>query len=748
MSTSFSCPQCKKLLTTANPLPAGTRIKCPQCATVFAPSGSAAAVAAVPRPPAPPTSPPASSAPSAAAGSTGVLRPSKSLDAASKSASKGVAVLRAGVQKAKSRPMLAAGVAAGVAAAFLFLCTGGIGALYLVFRSKPAQPAPMTSVTQGEETPPAPEPPPKKKRKKYTSDSPTRMAPETLQKVKRSTVYIRVVDGNGEGGTGSGFFAYETGIVLTNAHVVGMMEADSKPPRRIDVILNSGEKDERNLTGEVVAVDSQTDVAVIRLSTKDNLPQPLEVISAEELVETQPVYICGFPFGERIGKNITVSPSQVSSLRKSATGDLTQVQVNGGMNPGNSGGPVVDTDGDVVGVAVAGIRGSSINFAIPGDSVEIVLNGQIKNFQLGTPSRRGSNVVVPVTITTSDPLKRIRRVAVDWWEGKQGRERPSSHQPPAAEAGDSEHRTLSLKYDSGVARGELVLPATASGTFWIQPAYAGDGYHHWMTANPYMPDLVDAKPATLAIKQPTQPVKSRLSSRSRFRLRNDDGQEHSVIRRISGRLTEASQPGNPQGNVDCRIKIRDLEMVTSRDSRGEEPDDRLGMIRPALDRINLTLVFDVRGNLVRRTGEFAGVPVQNRREAERFCGEILNTLDCVTVPPPPNPSLQPGNGWRTNKAVPIDTMRGVPMGQLDLTYTYRGTRLRNGNEEAVVAFKGPLINTRGMTGSATGHAAFDLKKGQFVQVKADVEITMSVLAGGQIVKAIGNTEVYLDRDPE
>jgi S1-C subfamily serine protease len=661
---------------------------------------------------------------------------------------KGKALLQAGVKKARAKPLIAVGIAGGLAAAFLFVCTGGIGILYLAFRSKPkpADPAVLAIAQNNDTKPPDAEPPPpKKKRKKYNTES--KITTETLDRVKRSTVYIRVVDGRGEGGTGSGFFAYEPGIVLTNAHVVGMMEADSPPPRRIDIILNSGLKDERNLTGDVVAVDSQTDVAVIRLSTKDNLPRPLEVITARDLVETQPVFICGFPLGERLGKNITVNESKISSLRTNASGDLTQVQVNGGMSPGNSGGPVVDTDGDVVGVAVSGIRGTQINFAIPGDSVDQVLNGQIKSFQLGSPSRRGDSVVVPITINTTDPLKRIRRVAVDWWEGKPGKERPASSEPPPAEAGDSEHRTVSLNYDSGVARGELVLPLSAAGTFWVQPAYAGEGFHRWMAATSYLPDVVDAKGATLAFKHPTQPIKSRLSTRSRYRLRQEEnGEEHIFTRRITSQLTEETRAANPLGQCDCQVKLSDLDMTLTVDNRGEAPDDKRDQIRGLLGNMFFTLVFDTKGNLLRRS-RTASVPIQLRAEADRFATEILNTLDIATVPMPPNPAVQPGVSWRTNKAVPSDTMRrGLPIGQLDVTYTYRGTRTRSGREEAVIGFRGPLVNTRGMTGNANGSAAFDLQKGHFVRVKADVEINMSLIIGGQIIKAIGNTEVVLDRE--
>jgi S1-C subfamily serine protease len=115
-------------------------------------------------------------------------------------------------------------------------------------------------------------------------------------------------------------------------------------------------------------------LAVLRVQG-DDLPEPLPVRSAKYLAELQKVYVFGFPFGEKLGKNITVSESSVSSLRKyPGRDDLKEVQVNGGMQPGNSGGPVVDTSGHVVGVAVSIIQGTQINFAIPGEHVHSFLH--------------------------------------------------------------------------------------------------------------------------------------------------------------------------------------------------------------------------------------------------------------------------------------------------------------------------------------------------------------------------------------
>jgi S1-C subfamily serine protease len=227
-------------------------------------------------------------------------------------------------------------------------------------------PAPAPGPVAANPLPPA-EPPKGAEAAVPAGPVPAEMAADVVQKVKQSTAYLRVRSARGEG-EGSGFFALERGIVITNAHVVGMKRGGN-PPLSVEVVIHSGEADEARLAGTVLGVDTENDLAVLRVEgDSSRLPPPLPVSSAAGLMETQTVYIFGFPFGAQLGKNITVSKSAISALRRS--GDvLKQVQVNGGMHPGNSGGPVADTRGVVVGVSVAGIEGTQINFAVPGDFI-------------------------------------------------------------------------------------------------------------------------------------------------------------------------------------------------------------------------------------------------------------------------------------------------------------------------------------------------------------------------------------------
>jgi S1-C subfamily serine protease len=310
------------------------------------------------------------------------------------------------------------------------------------------------------------------------------LAPQVLRKVKRATVYMRVTMANGTVAQGSGFFGVEPGVILTNSHVVGMLKSD-RPPRKIEAYLNSGEANERLIGAQVLGVDKISDLAVLRASGED-LPAPLEVKSAADLLETQEVYVFGFPFGADLGKNITVSKSSVSSLRKQ-DGYLSKVQVNGGMHPGNSGGPVVNARGEVIGVAVSGIVGTQVDFAVPGDFVHIILNGRVSEIGFaGVRTGADGSKTLPITMHVIDPLNRVQEVAVDVWTGDRGERRPPARTQPTVLAGDSPHERVKLAYAQGTARADVALPPLPPGkVYWVQPAWLNSkGESHWAAASP------------------------------------------------------------------------------------------------------------------------------------------------------------------------------------------------------------------------------------------------------------------------
>lgn len=168
-----------------------------------------------------------------------------------------------------------------------------------------------------------------------------KLMPEVLRKIKGSTMYLRVTSNRGVG-QGSGFFAGEPGAVVTNAHVVGMLERGAAKPSEVQVVLNKGETSESTVAGRVLAVDPDADLAIVSVPSEKSAG-PLPVKSALCLQETQPVYVAGFPLGEVPGKSVTINRHEIASL-KMEKGVLAKLQVDGDMLPGNSGGPVPDAD--------------------------------------------------------------------------------------------------------------------------------------------------------------------------------------------------------------------------------------------------------------------------------------------------------------------------------------------------------------------------------------------------------------------
>lgn len=165
---------------------------------------------------------------------------------------------------------------------------------------------------------------------------------------------------------GTAFCIHSSGLFLTNEHVIRPAEKDA-----LTLILNAGLKNQRILQAKVVRSDKELDLALLRVEDAKDLPT-LSLGSNENLTELMEVVALGFPFGKALVQDkkdypaISVSHGHVTALRH-REGRLHRIQVDAVLNPGNSGGPVLDSQGQVVGIVVAGVLGSGVNFAIPVD---------------------------------------------------------------------------------------------------------------------------------------------------------------------------------------------------------------------------------------------------------------------------------------------------------------------------------------------------------------------------------------------
>ncbi len=177
---------------------------------------------------------------------------------------------------------------------------------------------------------------------------------------------------------GSGFILNKEGVVVTNNHVV-------QGAKQIKIVLN----DERVFDADLVASDRMSDLAVLKVKTEEDLPT-LNLGDSSKMRVGDWIIAIGNPFGlggsasagiiSAIGRNISIGPYN----------DF--IQTDASINRGNSGGPMVNLKGEVVGVntAIASPTGGSvgIGFAIPSNSVKnIVLqlleDGEVKRSWLG-----------------------------------------------------------------------------------------------------------------------------------------------------------------------------------------------------------------------------------------------------------------------------------------------------------------------------------------------------------------------------
>src|SRR5262249_53180837 len=134
---------------------------------------------------------------------------------------------------------------------------------------------------------------------------------------------------------------------------------------------------ERTLSADILDADEERDLAILKVNGP-NLPAPLDLSAKAEMNETQSVYVIGFPFGEALGLDrnpaVAVGKATGTSIRRTKSNKPALVQLQGDLHPGNSGGPVVDADGHLVGVSVAKLRGTQIAFAIAPEILDELLH--------------------------------------------------------------------------------------------------------------------------------------------------------------------------------------------------------------------------------------------------------------------------------------------------------------------------------------------------------------------------------------
>jgi len=234
-------------------------------------------------------------------------------------------------------------------------------------------------------------------------DSYSRTISAVVNRVAPSVVNIRVTSGaRGQGG-GSGFVIARDGFILTNSHVV-------HGARELEVTLH----DARVYPGHLVGTDPDTDLGVLRIDAPDL--QHVRLADSAGIRVGQIAVAIGSPYGFQQ----TVTAGVVSALGRSMRAESGRlmddiIQTDAALNPGNSGGPLVNSAGEVIGVNTAVILpAQGICFAIGSNTAHMVAgwlmrDGRIRRSSIGVA---GQNVPLHPRVVRFHKLPADRGVFV------------------------------------------------------------------------------------------------------------------------------------------------------------------------------------------------------------------------------------------------------------------------------------------------------------------------------------------------
>src|SRR5260370_14548715 len=221
-------------------------------------------------------------------------------------------------------------------------------------------------------------------------DAYSRAVIDVVDRVGPAVVRIDVKAKNGRtgGGTGSGVSAAPDGLALTNSHVISGQGLGGVSQVTVATV------DGRSLTARVVGDDPDTDLALVRIDAPVTLPAA--ALGNSKLLKRGQLVIA---IGNPLGFESTVTTGVVSALGRSPrarSGRLIDdvIQTDAALNPGNSGGPLVSSHREALGINTAVIMGAQgICFAVPSNTArfvlgELVRHGRVRRAYIGIAAQQ------------------------------------------------------------------------------------------------------------------------------------------------------------------------------------------------------------------------------------------------------------------------------------------------------------------------------------------------------------------------
>lgn len=206
--------------------------------------------------------------------------------------------------------------------------------------------------------------------REYDSESGVLTIPEITEKVKPSVVGIEITTDSGIG-VGTGIIMTEDGYIATNAHVV-------ENAKTVKVIM----QDESEIEAKIIGRDELSDLAVVKIEGEGY--SAAEFGKSEELIVGELAVAIGTPSGlelagtvtegiiSAINRNVKIYDETTGALKKT----MTLIQTSASINKGNSGGPLINDRGQVIGINTLKLANGydGIGFAIPIDGALVILN--------------------------------------------------------------------------------------------------------------------------------------------------------------------------------------------------------------------------------------------------------------------------------------------------------------------------------------------------------------------------------------
>ncbi|MFO1062429.1 MAG: serine protease [Pirellulales bacterium] len=226
-----------------------------------------------------------------------------------------------------------------------------------------------------------------------------------------------------EKGYATAFCIDPRGLFVTNFHVVDELDSEST----VRLIGNSGDENQFFVEAKNIRKDATNDLALLEAVKPGNF-KTLKLPETPSPFETQTVTTFGFPFGTGLaleeGKfpTISVNVGHITAIRKDKAG-VQLIQLDAALNPGNSGGPVLDDQGSVVGIVSFGVKASGVNFAIPAQKLIALLKAPV--VQAEVPEFTTESIRTPQTVTvTFKPFRdAVAEPTVELW--LKGQDKPA-----------------------------------------------------------------------------------------------------------------------------------------------------------------------------------------------------------------------------------------------------------------------------------------------------------------------------------